>query len=152
MLRPTPSAAEKPQFREINGEEAAVIVANRMRDAIYERLKASGVFDMSNAYPVAMIQYQIRIKCMPGEKDPPASFVTGEFKTDPEEFDKANAVENAIALMDEVMPVAEIPMGISVDNAPDKLREENDLPVVQPVKEASGRVRNRPVNAPVKGK
>ena len=114
------SAADTIQFRELTGLEFKEIFLNTLleefRRELSRVLEATNRFTLGAAFPVVHCQGSISVKILPDEKDPPSFPLVINFY-----------------------------VGTNVENAPDRMRELHDLPVLQPQKLPSGFVQNMPV-------
>lgn len=116
------SVVDTPQFRSLDGGEARTVIVEKItiefRKELERALDTTNNFFVGDTYPAVAVDGQLKVKVLPSSRDPAPFYVNAHFI-----------------------------LGTTVDAAPDKLREEHGLPVLQPQKRPSGFIMNQPVKA-----
>ncbi len=138
------SATQLAIFRELSGEEMATVIAHDLVKSIIGTLRQSGRFERGDAYPVVKLSGKLAVKILPGEKLPEPFLVELDVVLPGQvEFDEAESSGCVAILAGEIEYGREV--GMTTQTAPDRVREEVGLTVLQPQKDKQGRVRNMPV-------
>jgi hypothetical protein len=119
-VRKKASVLDSPQFRALSGDEALPIIVDKIdlefRKELTRCLSDSNNFFIGDSYPAVSVDGQIKVKILPNNLAPTPFFVNIHFI-----------------------------LGTRVETAPDKLREDHGLKVLQPQKRPSGFIMNMEV-------
>lgn len=157
--QPIQSIANTPIFRELSGDEASSVFAHDLEQAIINMLASgefkrrakamflkTGKFGLGACYPVVIVEGQVKIKVFTSVE----SYRSNEKL--PEPFDVQIAVEDGEMLPD-TEPVCSATtnvnrtIGVSTDNAVDRVRKEVGLDVLVPARNEHGYIENSPQQA-----
>src|SRR5678810_979820 len=109
MKKHKQSVVDVPQFRALDGIETARIAVDIIcadfKVELLRALNGTNNFLAGDSYPAVAVDGQLKIKVLPNNKDPLPFFVNVHFI-----------------------------LGTTLEAAPDKLREDHGLEVLQPVK------------------
>ncbi len=121
------SVLDHPQFRALDGGEAQAVIVDKIdvefRKELARCLEGSNNFLAGDTYPAVAVDGVLKIKVLPNQQDPKPFLVNVHFI-----------------------------LGTNIESAPDKLREEHGLEVLQPQKRPSGFVMNMVVKEKDDGK
>lgn len=114
------SVVEVAQFRSLDGQEMAQITVEKIcadfKVELLRSLNGTNNFLAGDSYPAVAVDGQLKVNVLPNNKDPLPFYVNVHFI-----------------------------LGTTIEAAPDKLREDHGLEVLQPQKRASGFIMNAPV-------
>lgn len=155
-MKPAPSTASVPIFRELNGSEAAEIFAHDLEQSILDLLatqefkkkalelfEKTGKFGAGAAYPVVIMVGQLRVKvytsieaarsheAMPPVRTHAIDISTGEMQPESEEVITSDVKVSRV-------------IGTDVSNAVDKARKEVGITPLVPKRDGHGVVVNLP--------
>lgn len=137
-----PSVTTVSHFRELSGAEMLTVVVQTFSAVLAAEVKRSGHFEISTCYPVVRMTGELRLKVLPGEKLPDEYIIPFDVCLPDRQAVELSAGEETII---DTKATLEREIGTVASNAPDRIREEYGLPVLQPQKDEKGQIRNMPV-------
>lgn len=120
MKKQKASVVDSPILRPLDGPETSTVIVDRIRDdfkvELLRSLEGSNNFLSGDSYPSVTVDGVLKVKVLPLVAHPAPFYVN-----------------------------VHLHLGSRLETAPDKLREQHGIPVLQPQKLGSGFIANQPV-------